>query len=122
MLYRISKFRGLILLGLLCIFALGAGCTKPETFLERIDLPTEEERVKAMFEAAEFASKAKNKEPLRCYALESIGKMRTRDSEVIEKIAVILKDTSAPTSVRQWAAWALGSLARNSSRYCWASA
>lgn len=108
MLYRIFKNRGLILLGLLCVFALGAGCTKPETFLERIDLPTEEERVKAIFEAAEFASKAKSKEPLRCYALESIGKMRTRDSEVIEKIAVILKDTSAPTSVRQWAAWALG--------------
>lgn len=86
---------------------LGA-CTLPETFLEKVDLPTEEERVKAMFDAAEYASKAKNPEPLRCYALESIGKMRTRDSEVIDKMAVVLKDTSAPSSVRQWAAWALG--------------
>ena len=90
----------------LCVGA--PACTKPETFLEKIDLPTEVEQVKAIIDASEYAVKPKNKDALRCYALESIGKMRTRDSDVIAKIGGILNDTSAPTSVRQWAAWALG--------------
>lgn len=107
-----SRVTGLFSVVLSLYLVCGFGCAPHHKLLKKADFKNAEEKLRNASYAAGIARDDEQDLALRCYAFDVIGKLGVYNQAVREALNSTLPVSSRSETLRSYAAWALGEVAR----------